>query len=152
MTATPAMIAQVRRWTNEATAEHYTDDALQALIEQFPKVDERGIAPYWYDTATDPPTQVATVGWYPTYDLHAAAAVVWEDKAALLAETVDRPTQGPTPGVHRETQPRDYALAQARYHKSRSSAKNATLVAWPSRRSLRDTVWIGNLAERDDFP
>lgn len=149
MTATASMIAQLRRWTHEPQeppSGTYTDEALAALIEAYPLVDERGVAPYAYDTSTDPPTQVATVGWYPTYDLHRAAAVVWDEKAADLALTVDRPYQGPGPGTHRETQPRDFAEKRARYHQSRASASTIQAIAWPSRRRRGDSI-VGNLAE-----
>lgn len=149
MAASAAMITQVRRWTKEPSIPPtgtYADADIAAIIELFPLLDERGVAPYWYDTSTDPPTQTATTGWYPTYDLHRAAAHVWDEKAALLAEEVDRPYQGPGPGTHRETQPRDFALAMARYHRSRASASTIQLVQWPSRNRRGDSV-VGNLAE-----
>jgi hypothetical protein len=146
MTATAAMRTQVRAWVNEPTTAAYDDSELNVFIERYPLIDERGVAPYYYDTSTDPPTQVATAGWYPVYDLHAAAADIWEEKAAALALTIDRPTQGPTPGVHRETQPRDEAARQARRHRSLRSGKTVAQIPWPGRRS-HGTDWIGNLGE-----
>lgn len=148
MTATTAMMQQVRRWTNEPDESHYTDAYLATLIEQYPLQDERGVDPYWYNTTTDPPTQVATIGWYPTYDLHAVAADIWEDKAALLAETVDRPFEQPLTGYNRETMPRDFAVKQARYHQSRRRAQTGQLIQSPSR-TRRGAGWIGNLPEED---
>lgn len=147
MTATAAMILQVRRWTNEPTSTTYNDAAISALIEQYPLQDERGVSPYYYDVTTDPPTQVATAGWYPTYDLHAAARDIWQEKAAALAERIDRPHQQPISGYNYETQPRDFALGQARYHNSQRSAKTGTLIQSPSRRRRGDSNWIGNLSE-----
>jgi len=146
MAASAAMISQVRAWVAEPTTTPYSDAEIAVYIEHYPLLDERGVAPYWYDPSTDPPTQVATSGWYPSYDLHAAAADIWEEKAAGLGLTVDRPTQGPTPGTHRETQPRDFALSQARYHRSRRSARTVTGIPWPSPRRRGD-LYIGNLPE-----
>lgn len=149
MTATSQMILQVRRWTNEPTTVTYSDAALTALIEQYPLQDERGVDPYYYDTSTDPPTQVATVGWYPTYDLHAAAADVWDEKAAALADKIDRPHQQPISGYNYETQPRDFALKQAQRHRSLRVAQTGTLIQSPSRRRYGNASWIGNLPEED---
>ena len=148
MTATASMRFQVRRWTNEPDESTYTDALLSSLIECYPLQDERGVDPYYYDTTTDPPTQVATRGWYPTYDLHAAAADIWDDKAAALGETIDRPHQQPINGYNKETQPRDFALAQARYHRSRRAAQTGKLIQSPSR-TRRGASWIGNLPEED---
>lgn len=149
MASTAAMIAQVRRWVNEPTSTTYNDASIAALIEQYPLQDERGVSPYYYDVTSDPPTQVATVGWYPTYDLRAAAADIWDDKAAALAERVDRPHQQPISGYNYETQPRDFALAQARYHRSKRVARTGTLIQSPSRRRYGNAAWIGNLPEED---
>lgn len=148
MTASAAMITQVRAWVKEPTTTPYTDAEIRVFIERYPLTDERGVDPYWYDTSTEPPTQTATDGWYPTYDLHAAAADIWDEKAALLADTVDRPHQGPTPAVHRETQPRDFAAQRARYHRSRRNVRSGKLIASPSRNRLGNS-FVGNLAEID---
>lgn len=149
MTATTAMKQQVRRWTNEPSESRYTDEYLATLIEQYPLQDERGVDPYYYDTTTDPPTQVATTGWYPTYDLHAVAADIWDDKAAALAEKIDRPHQQPVNGYNKETQPRDYASDRARYHRSLRRAQSGELIQSPSRTRRGNAVWIGNLPEED---
>lgn len=151
MAANEAQIAQVRRWTLEPLTEEgtYTDEDVAAIIEQYPLLDERGVQPYWFDTSTEPPTKTDTVGWYPTYDLHAAAAHIWEEKTAALSEEIDCTTETQIGTVtKRLTQKRDFALKQARYHNGRRSMKTATLIAWPSRNRLGNSV-VGNLAEVD---
>ena len=130
MTATASMISQVRRWTKEPLPpSSYVDADIKAIIETYPVVDELGTDPYVYDRSTNPPTKVPAAGWIATYDLHRAAAHIWEEKVANLADTVDIPVQGPTQGTIRHTQPRDFAVAQARYHRARAYAGTITLIA-----------------------
>lgn len=149
MSATEAMIAQVRRWTNEPDGDDavYSDEDIAAVIEQYPLLDERGVQPYYYDTSTDPPTRADTPGWYSTYDLHAASAHIWEEKAAALAVEIDCQTDGQFGRITKPlTQKRDFALVQARYHNGRRSMKTTTAIAWPSRYRMGNN-YIGNLAE-----
>ena len=87
MTASAAQIAQLRRMVAEPATTTYSDAALQGYIEAYPLLDQRGEPPYTYDYAT-PPAQVANPEWIATYDLHAAAADVWEEKAATTAAQV----------------------------------------------------------------
>lgn len=143
MPATAAMIAEVRRMVDEPTTATYSDALLTTYIERYPLMDERGVDPYYYDTSTDPPTQVATVGWYPTYDLHAAAESIWEEKASAVAELFDFPArEGNFPHS------RQYVAfkEKARRHGARKSARSAHLVASPSYRKRGDS-FIGNLSE-----
>jgi hypothetical protein len=147
MTATAAMRAELRRMTAlSASDTTYTDDALDGYIERYPLVDERGVAPYYYDTTTDPPTQVATVGWYPTYDLHAAAADVWEEKAAAKAAEYDYPVAESQPGVARNSQVYDHYRQEARRHRALRRARTAQLIAWPGP-NRRGNSNIGNWPE-----
>ena len=142
MTATAAMIATLRVRVAEPTNTKYTDAALTAYIERYPLVDERGVDPYYYDTSTDPPTQVGTVGWYPTYDLAAAAADIWEEKAAAEADEVAMPHEGRT---YERTKYEQY-MKQARYWRARRAAGSITLIASPAP-NRRGVSAIGNLAE-----
>lgn len=143
MSATANDIARVRRMTNEPTTATYSDAAIAGMIELYPIPDERGVNPYYYDTSTDPPTQVAVVGWYPTYDLHHAAADMWEEKAGAEVNDIDYMVEG---GVHRHSQRYDHCMQQARWHRSRASATATRLIASPSRNRRGDT-YIGNLPE-----
>lgn len=144
MAATAEQIARVRRMAAEPTANTYTDADIQGYIEAYPLLDERGQAPYTWNTATEPPAQDANEDWIPTYDLHAAAADIWDEKAALLASRFDFSADG---GNYSRSQEYEQAMKQARYHRSRRSSKTMTMHVWPGRDD--STPWIGNQPEED---
>ena len=130
MSASAALIARLRLMIAEPSdTAPYTDEELAAVIERYPMMDERGVYPYFFDTSTDPPTQVAVMGWYPTYDLAAAAEEVWAAKAAALADDVDMPhvQQVIQYGTEYEN-----AMKQARYWGARKAAGTITLHPAPS--------------------
>lgn len=143
MTATAAMRAQLRRMVDEPTTTTYTDDTLNGIIETYPLTDERGVDPYWYDTSQDPPQQVATEGWIPGYDLHAAAAQIWEEKASAVAENFAYPT---IEGTFDHARQFDSYSRKARYHRSRRSMRTAKAIPSPSR-YRRGNSYVGNLPE-----
>jgi hypothetical protein len=145
MTASAALIERLRRMVAEPNNLTYSDATLSSYIERYPLVDQRGVNPYYLDTSTDPPTQVATVGWYPTYDLAAAAADVWEEKASAEADDVPMPHEGK---VYEQTKHGQY-MKQARYWRSRRAATAVTLIASPSPNRRGDT-WVFNLPESED--
>ena len=144
MTATVAMVAQVRRMAGEVGSSTYTDAEIQAYIEAYPLIDERGEKPYSWDTSTQPPTEEANVNWMPTYCLHSAAADIWEEKAAAVAANFDFGADG---GSFTQSQEYEQYMKQARWHRSRRSAKTINMI-----RQTRTipSEWIGNLAEVDD--
>lgn len=143
MAATAAQIAQFRRMVAETGLDTYDDSTLAEYIEAYPLLDEQGEAPYTWDTATSPPTQDANEDWIPTYDLHAAAGDIWEEKAAALATAFDFTADGAT---YNRSQQFDMMMRQARYHRSRRSPKSGTLIKWPEEASVTQS-WIGNLPE-----
>ena len=143
MAATAAQIAQFRRMVAETGLDTYDDPTLAEYIEAYPLLDEQGEAPYTWDTATSPPTQDANEDWIPTYDLHAAAGDIWEEKAAALATAFDFTADGAT---YNRSQQFDMMMRQARYHRSRRSPKSGTLIKWPEEASVTQS-WIGNLPE-----
>lgn len=146
MAATAAQIAQVRRMVNESTAATYTDDAIQGYIEMYPLLDERGEMPYTWDTSTDPPSQDENEDWIPTYDLHAAAADIWEEKAAVLSQDYDFAADG---GRYTRSQAYEQAMKQARAHRSRRKPQTLTAVMWPDPGAAAPPAWVGNLPEVD---
>jgi len=146
MSATEAMITQLRRMVKEPTEDTYNDAALATYIEQYPVMDERGVDPYYYDTTTDPPTQVTTVGWYSSYDLHAAASDIWEEKASDVIECDDVTIEDTT---YRKSERHDRYLEFARFHRSRRTASTVELLKSPNESRRRGAVWVGNLAEED---
>lgn len=147
MTATAAQILQIRRMVAEPTTTTYSDLLIQGFIETYPLLDERGEAPYTWDTSTDPPTQDANEAWIETYDLHAAAADIWEEKSALWIEKHDASMDG---GNYSRSQVYVHMMERVRHHRARRSTKTMTLVQWPDESNLSSLPWIENLPEPDD--
>lgn len=147
MTATASDILRLRAMIDEPTGDTYDDEALAEIIERYPLTDERGVDPYWIDTSTEPPQQVETTGWLPTYDLAAAAAEIWQRKASAAVSDIDMPHEDRN---YRYSQRYDQYMRQARFYEARRSAKSAVLIASPSpnRRGTGSSV-VGNLAEED---
>lgn len=125
MAATSDQIARVRRMVNELTTTTYSDIAIQAYIEAHPLPDENGTEPRVLDLSTTPPSYVYSTSWYPTYDLNAAAAEIWEEKAAALAAQVDFSADG---GSYSQSQAHANALAMSRFYRARRSAKTVDVV------------------------
>ena len=144
MAASAAQIAQLRRLVAEPTTDTYDDTALAGYIEAWPLLDERGEMPYTWDASTTPPTQEANDAWIATYDLQAAAADVWEEKAAALADRFDYTADGAAVSLSQKYQ---QAMGRVRYHRSRRSPKSGTLVKWPKESDVDRLAWIGNLPE-----
>jgi len=118
MTATAAQIAQVRRMVNEPTEATYDDDTIQGYIEAYPLVDIQGEDPIILDYSTTPPSTDENTNWIPTYDLNAAAADIWSEKAAARADYFDFATDGES---HKKSQSYEQCMKQARYYRSRRS-------------------------------
>ncbi len=67
-------VASLRRMVAEPGTATYTDAILRDIIARYPFQDATGRGPV--DT-----------GWIPRYDLNAAAADVWDEKAGLALAT-----------------------------------------------------------------
>lgn len=145
MTATAEQIAQVRRMVAEPTTATYSDAAIQDYIEAYPLMDERGELPYTFSGAT-PPAKVVNPQWIATYDLHAAAGDIWEEKAACFQVQYDY-----SAGASSFTRSQLYeqAMKQARYHRSRRTPTTVKAVKQPKENTNNRFPWIGNLAEED---
>lgn len=129
MAATSDQIAQLRRMCAEVGGETYSDDQLKAVIEGFPTVDERGeVAVGGWDGSTEPPTPILNACWIPTYDMAAAAAMIWEEKAAVLQSGYDFNADG---GSYQRSQMFLQAMSQARYWRSRRKVGTVTQKPWP---------------------
>lgn len=131
MAASATQIAQLRRLVAEPTDDTYTDEALAAVIESYPLLDNLQREPYRL-AATLPPTLELNPDWTPTYDLNAAAASIWEEKAAPLAGLFDFSTGGAAAGSYRRKQQYDNAMDMARYYRARRSAHTITLRPQPA--------------------
>lgn len=149
MSATEAQIAKLRRMIAEPTAATYTDDDLAEYIEAHPVIDAAGLRPYDEDGE-------ANDDWTETYDLAAAAADIWGEKAAALASAYDVDADG---ADLKRSQLYAQAVRQEAHWKSRSVAASVTV-----RRDQRTEYYHGvepdevgstnavvNLPEDDDW-
>jgi hypothetical protein len=114
MALTAAELARLRRMCGELTdAAGYTDGVLQEMAARYPLPDAEHRDP-------------DDVGWMPGYDLAAAAADVWAEKAASLAVNYDFSADG---GDYKRSQAHAQALSQAAYWRSRRKALPRRLAA-----------------------
>ena len=151
MTVTAAQIAQMRRMVAEPTAATYTDDLLEDIIELYPTIDELGTMPYYYVQTGGVPTKTDNANWIPTYNLNAAAAQIWDEKAAAIANQYDFKADG---GDYSRSQAFKHATEQAKYYRSRRGLSTFKLYKSPKESasgSLNQESWIGNLPESDEF-
>ena len=147
MAATEAEIARVRRMVNEPTTETYSDDDIADAIERYPLIDERGAEPYTWDVSTSPPTRDWNEDWIPTYDLNAAAADLWGEKAAVVAQDYTFSADGGSysrADVLRQYQERE------RYYRARRRANTTRMVMSPSPGDAERPGWLINIAEEDE--
>lgn len=115
MAATEAQVAELRRKVAEPTTATYGDSDIASYIERYPLIDSDGNLPDESD-------------WTATYDLNAAAADVWEEKASGLVGNYDFQADG---GSYQRSQAHAQAMQQARYYRSRRSAKTSTMIPVP---------------------
>ena len=121
--AVDANVGALRRMTGERVNSSFSDADLTAYLEMFPLMDENGEPPRVPSTMT-PGEMMANPDWTATYDLHAAAAAVWETKAAELAPNYDFEADG---GSYSRSQGYRHAMEQVRYHQARRSPRTITL-------------------------
>ncbi len=139
-----AEITKVRRMVNEPSETDYTDEVIQGYIEDYPLLDERGEEPYTWDTSTSPPTMDDNDDWVATYDLNAAAADLWGEKAAVVAEDFDFLADG---GSFKRSQVLTQYGERERYYRSRRAPRTIRAVMWPQPGSVESG--IGNLPEEE---
>lgn len=125
-----AMIAEM----GEAT---YSDSVLIDTIARYPLPDAAGNWPFLTSGS-------ANTAWTGTYDLAAAAADVWSEKAASKAGNFDFTADGAT--YHKSQQYEQYSK-EARKWRARRAPGNYTAVVYPTIPSTE--LWIGNLAEQE---
>jgi hypothetical protein len=141
MTATAAQIAQVRRMTNEPTTSPYTDALVQGFIEAYPMLDELGEEPYDWDSSTSPPTKDTNDDWIPTYDLHAAAADIWEEKASVVSVDFDFGADG---GSYSRSQVYQQYMKMCRYHRGRRKPTTMIAHVYPRETTQNPLTWVAN--------
>ena len=146
MAATAAQIAQIRRMVAEPTTTTYSDTLIGVFIETYPLLDALGQEPFTWDQSTTPPTKTANTAWVATYDLHAAAADIWDEKASTWADKYDFSADG---GNYSRSKVYEQMMAKVRYHRARRAPKGSTLIKWPEETNSYSMPWIGNLPEPD---
>ena len=119
MTVSADLIAQLRRMIAESGSTTYSDAELEAVIEKYPLIDANGFFPDNDDDLDD---------WDPTYDLNAAAAQIWAEKAAAVAANFDFSADGAT--FHR-SQEFEMATRMAAFYKARRSMRSTRLILSP---------------------
>lgn len=129
MSITASMRAELRRMVDEEDHSNgYGDNVLDEIIGQYALLDERGQLPYTYDFSTTPPQREANEDWMPVYDLHAAAAKIWQEKAAKKAELYMFSADG---GQFMRNQIHEMAMKQAAFHLSRRAPKSRRMFVSP---------------------
>jgi len=103
MSASPDEILRLRRMCGEDCSETYSDSDLAAYIEAHARTADDGSE---------------------SYDLHAAAADVWEEKAASSACAIDSTIDGVALAT---SQRHEHALAMARRHRARSRTRSVAM-------------------------
>ena len=140
---TAAQIATVRRMVAEPTTVTYSDALITTFIETYPHLDEQGEEPFTLSGST-PPVHEVNDDWMPTYDLHAAAGDIWEEKAAAIASLYDFSADG---GNYSRSNQYEQYMAQARNH--RAHRMPSTMRLHKSPKEVEPSVWIANLPEED---
>lgn len=122
-------VARVRRLVNEADETTYTDSALIALLLKYAVTDTRGEYPKYIQqfNSNEAPTYAVNPYWTPTYDVHAVAADVWEEKATAPASNFDFSADGAS---YKRSQKFEQFMKLARYHRARRVPGTIDLSSW----------------------
>ncbi len=119
----------------EPTVTTYTDALIQGFIEAHPLTDARGENPL-VESETTPGTLEENPDWTATYDLNAAAADVWDEKAATLAANFDFEADG---GRYDRRQAFDNAQRMSRHYRARRSPSTITAFPEPLAQGTEET-------------
>ena len=138
---TAANLADLRRMVAEPTTATYSDALLTLTIEKYPLLDEQGEEPFTLSSAT-PPVHVVNTDWMPTYDLNAAAADVWQEKAATWVTLYDFSADG---GNYSRMQTYNAMQTQARFYRSRRAMGTTRLHQWPEEPAADVYTWVANI-------
>lgn len=103
MAASSSDIGTLRRWAAEPDATTFVDADLATVIERYPVQDADG-----YDPEDD--------DWTATYDLHAAAADIWQEKAVGTIGDYDFSADG---GRYDRSQVHQAMMRQVHHHLAR---------------------------------
>lgn len=107
MAASADDIARLRRMVNEPTEDTYTDELLHTYLEAWPLLDSHG-------------RNFENDNWTEAYDLHAAAADIWDEKAALIFDKHDFSADGAN---YSSNQMHENAVKQSNRHRAMQKAQ-----------------------------
>lgn len=139
-------IADLRRACALTEADTtYTAEVLERTLERYPLVDKFGNSPTINGSGTNPMTEEPNPKWMATYDVNAAAAQIWGEKAALYASEYDFKDNDQQ---FNRSQKHEHALKMQRYYRSRSAPRSITVYGQAYNPNV-EPVWIGNLPEPD---
>jgi hypothetical protein len=134
MTALPDLtsdeLAQLRRMCGVASDDAtYTTLVLNNYAKRYALIDKLGVSPKYIlqfnnDAA---PTYTLNDYWTPTWDFHAIASEVWEERATSLADGFDFSADNAS---YRKSQKFDMYMKMARYHNARRSPNAIDLISW----------------------
>lgn len=110
-----SIIGKVRRMTGEKFNSTFTDAEITTIIQAHPLVDSEGFSP-------------DQDNWTATYDINAAAADIWEEKASGRTKNFDFEADG---GSYQRSQSYEMAMKQARYFRSKRAPKTITMESVP---------------------
>jgi hypothetical protein len=119
----PEVLRRLRRMVAEPTEATYTDADLIAMLKEFPTARNVGQNNWVANSAL-----VDVVVW----DVHAAAARIWEEKvAALIGQgAYDIDADGQT--LHRDQKLQQYRT-QVAYHTARRRVRSVKILVAPTR-------------------
>lgn len=100
-------VRRLRRMVAEPTDATYNNDDITRYLEQWPLVDSNG-------------RTVDDDSWTEAYDLHAAAAEIWDEKAASVADKHDFSADGAN---IQSSQMYDHCIRQSKHHRSLQKAQ-----------------------------
>lgn len=141
-----AKIAQLRRMIAEPTEAVYTDELLESIITDYALPDSYGEDPTIRSWVEGQLIETENENWSGRFDLNAAAAQIWSEKAAAVAERFDFTADGAT--LH-TSQEYNQAVSMSKFYEVRASARTIKLVTVKVPDTQTDFPWVGNLPEGD---
>lgn len=134
MTVLPNDILRLRRMVNEPTdVNGYTDLTLTSYISAWPAVDSEG-------RSSD------ESNWTEGYDLHAAAADIWEEKAASVSAKHDFSADGSSFSAN---QMYTNFMEMSEHHRARQKPSSKKVVLRPIEANTNSLLYGGIYANID---
>jgi hypothetical protein len=142
MAVTATQLSQLRRMCNLADDDAvYTDGVLTGYITKYALPDRLGTAPTYVTYSGTTPVETVNGSWLATYDLNAAAADVWQERASGLVDRYD--FSADSASYSRSQQYQQY-MQQARYYRARRAIGSINLTPYISETYLENHDGIVN--------